>query len=668
MTRQEKSVLRFALPLLLAAIYLAAPGVISQSSYAQCNRPGFKLSYGNFLRFANRIVTADFNADGKADLAVTSYSGGQVGIYFGTGTGEFSAPVFYPVGSLISRILAADVNNDAKPDLLLVYMTPGANRIVWVLLNNGSGAFGSPVDTTFPLDEGTIQMADLNGDGKGDLVTLTPAGLSLQVRFGDGLGHFSSTSSYPLAGAFTFVVGDFSGDGKPDVGVDRNDAGTGKVTLYVNDGSGGLAPGMETVLDSASYIILSRDFNSDGKPDIAGKSNIAGNAVMVLLNNGSGGFTRTDYPVPYSVLRLRAGDFNGDGKVDLIAADPYSSAKSLTLYGNGAGGFTVGESFGGAIGWAEPSQGDVADFNSDGKSDLVVALNEGVRAFFRTCNDVANTKLVDFDGDTYTDYAVWRPSTGEWIVDLSAGNVRHIQQWGSLGDVPVPGDYDGDGKSDFAVFRAPAGVWYALRSADLTLLAVQWGTNGDKPVPGDYDGDGKTDLAVFRPADGGWYILKSSDNALESHYFGTNGDKPVQADFDNDDKTDIAVFRPSNGHWYMLKSSDGSFSALHFGISVDKPVPADYDGDGKADIAVYRPGVAYYILNSWNNAMTVGDDFRYTGTPSAADMPAPIKRADYFFSYIWRPASHLFGSTGTSSFTPIGMSGDISVVAPYVIE
>lgn len=118
----------------------------------------------------------------------------------------------------------------------------------------------------------------------------------------------------------------------------------------------------------------------------------------------------------------------------------------------------------------------------------------------------------------------------------------------------------------------------------------------------------------------------------------------------------------------MLKSSDGSFSAMHFGINTDKPIPADYDGDGKADIAIYRPGVGFYFLSSWNNVATGEADYRYAGTPSAADLPVAMRRTDTFFPYIWRPASNIFGGYTTSSSGPIGTSGDIPVMTPYVIE
>ena len=667
MPSTAKSKLRFSLPLMLAAFYLMTMGVISHTASAQCNRPGFKLNFGYFSTSANKAVTADFNADGKQDIATMSSSGGKVAVYFGDGTGGFGAPAIYLLGNFY-KLIAAEMNNDGKPDLVMVNIS-GTNVTVTVLLNNGTGVFGSPISASFPLEAQSLQVADFNGDGKGDLAYMlfSPAN-SVNIRFGDGVGNFTGPFSYPLASSYEFVVGDFNGDSKRDVALLNGDNAGRQVTLYLNNGSGGLVAGMSTTLGTNSDITLARDFNSDGKLDIAGYTQ-SPNSVMTLLNNGDGSFTRKDSPVLSTVAGIHDGDFNGDGKVDLITTgynSPVPTANSSTLYGDGVGGFTRNDSFGPVFGWVDV--GDASDFNGDGKTDVVVATGMGVRAFLRTCNDVSNTKRVDYDGDGGADFAVWRPSTGNWIITQTYTNTLRTQKWGggSFGDVPVPGDYDGDGKSDLAVFRAPAGAWYVLRSSDNTFYGVQWGVSTDKPVPGDYDGDGKTDIAVFRQSDGGWYILQSSNSMFSTFVFGTNGDKPAQADFDNDDKTDVAVFRPSNGYWYILKSSDGSFAAVPFGTNGDKPAPADYDGDGKADIAVYRPGIAFYFLNSWNNSVTALADNVFTGTYSAGNLPAPIKRGDTATPYIWR--NSFYGGLNNTASAPIGTSGDIPVVAPYVIE
>jgi hypothetical protein len=78
-----------------------------------------------------------------------------------------------------------------------------------------------------------------------------------------------------------------------------------------------------------------------------------------------------------------------------------------------------------------------------------------------------------------------------------------LAQWGNATDVPVPGDYDGDTRTDFAVYRN--GDWYVFQSTAGPLIA-NWGVATDKPVPADYDGDNKDDLAIYRPSQGLWAI------------------------------------------------------------------------------------------------------------------------------------------------------------------
>ena len=159
-----------------------------------------------------------------------------------------------------------------------------------------------------------------------------------------------------------------------------------------------------------------------------------------------------------------------------------------------------------------------------------------------------------------SDLAAYRPSTGYWYLLKSSTNFSGWAgyQWGSGGDVPVPGDYDGDGKCDPAIFRPSTGFFYFLKSSTnfASWRGIQWGTYEDLPAPGDYDGDGITDLAVFRPSTASWYLLKSTANfarSWSSYQWGSGGDLPAPGDYDGDGKTDIAVYRPSNGSWYLLK-------------------------------------------------------------------------------------------------------------------
>ncbi|MGQ0540353.1 MAG: choice-of-anchor V domain-containing protein [Blastocatellia bacterium] len=267
----------------------------------------------------------------------------------------------------------------------------------------------------------------------------------------------------------------------------------------------------------------------------------------------------------------------------------------------------------------------ISNFDVDTRSDVAVfrpstniwySLNSTNGAFQAIQFGAAGDRIVpgDYDGDGKTDQAVWRPSTGVWYVQRSSGGFA-IVQFGSSGDIPVSGDYDGDLKSDIAVWRPSTGVWYILKSSDGGFDIRQFGIATDKTAQADFDADGKTDIAVFRPADGTWYIWRSRDNGFSIFGFGLNGDRPVQGDYDGDGRADAAVYRPSNGVWYMLRSTAG-FGAVQFGIATDIPTPGDFDGDGKYDNAVYRDGV-WYIFRSSDAGFNVYS-FGLTG-----DIPIP---------------------------------------------
>ena len=94
----------------------------------------------------------------------------------------------------------------------------------------------------------------------------------------------------------------------------------------------------------------------------------------------------------------------------------------------------------------------------------------------------AQSRVGDFDGDASSDLAVFRPSTGQWLIFNSGTLTSSEYTWGGAADIPVAGDYDGDGKSDIAVFRPSTGQWFILNSGILTGIEYMWGGGADIPI------------------------------------------------------------------------------------------------------------------------------------------------------------------------------------------
>jgi uncharacterized protein (TIGR03437 family) len=372
------------------------------------------------------MAAADFNGDGKLDLAVGNAASSSVSIFLGKGDGSFNAgaTVAIPGNCLVTSLIAGDFNGDGKADLLAIC---GFQTTIWVLPGLGSGQFGAAIATHllqlalmgfgievsfqgaavadfngdgkldlaislgntdlsfFSLDlmlgkgDGTfgspspvistgeipanVVAADLDGDGKQDLVVAfsqpgDPPVSSLMVLRGDGKGSFQQIASYPLAtiNLIGFIaVADVNRDGIPDVIVAGLNSALSDsqnvesiLTVFTGGGNGSLKQTFSATEQGLLLGLLAADFRGTGTPDliedIASTGIFTGAADATILNtragNGDGTFQNpVAIPLPAGLapfwLGLLAGDWNGDGLPDLAFVSLPSILNFSSFVGNG---------------------------------------------------------------------------------------------------------------------------------------------------------------------------------------------------------------------------------------------------------------------------------------------------------------------------------------------
>jgi hypothetical protein len=247
---------------------------------------------------------------------------------------------------------------------------------------------------------GKLLLADINGDGRIDLVTAHLQKRFIALQFGDGTGRFVAVPGSPLMLAYApgdIKLGDFNSDGSPDLGVTNSDRDA--VDIFLNDGKARFSRAPDspfTVSSSTEFYTRSlyfADFNEDGKLDLA-TVNHRRNVLALLLGNGRGGFSTAPEvkfsPDKSSYLFAAGdlfGDIDGDGHVDLLVASDEMNAESGSvtwLRGNGKGAFqeVPGVSFSLS---SRPRFVRLADINGDRRPDVVLSQTGGqVGAFLNS--------------------------------------------------------------------------------------------------------------------------------------------------------------------------------------------------------------------------------------------------------------------------------------------
>jgi len=334
------------------------------------------------------VVVADFNSDGKMDIAVANAGSGNVSVLLGKGDGTFHATVNFDAGMAgPSSIYAGDFNHDGKPDLAV--FTPGdfqnAAGVVSILLGNGDGTFAAPRILTLTPHSSRLIVADFNGDKRDDLAVSEfdsqAKTTTLDIFLGKGDGTFQAALQTAVSTLqnVPFFSADFNGDGEADLV-----CGTASgMLILLGKGDGAFEQGSKVFfpdIGPPEFVlrsVVADDLNHDGKADLLASASttfcsrrVDGICVQTttrfsissFLGNGDGSF-QSGQVVAESLLNFipLTGDFNGDGTEDVEYG-----VVSLIRLGRGDGTFSP------AAANAGKSPSAVADLNGDNCADLIV--------------------------------------------------------------------------------------------------------------------------------------------------------------------------------------------------------------------------------------------------------------------------------------------------------
>ncbi|MBC8028587.1 MAG: VCBS repeat-containing protein [Pyrinomonadaceae bacterium] len=522
-------------------------------------------------------------------------------------TPSFTQPPVYPVGNDVRALATADFDGDGRPDIASANADAGSVTVLRKVARGVPADINSYAVGSFPI---SIAAGDFNGDGKPDIVTANNSSSNISLLLNDGTGTFLPSSAFAVGGGPRWLAtGDLNRDGALDVAV----ATSSNVTILRGNGSGGFNTPIN-LQTGASHIAVA-DFNNDGNLDLA----FSAGSIQIRLGNGTGNFPSISCGAVGN-QGFAVGDLNGDGKLDLVAADVLPQQFHY-MQGDGTGCFVsmpnIDVSKAGA-----PRYVTFGDLNNDGKLDIMggpsVMLNDGAGGFnavtpFGTGSSSDVAVVGDFDADGNLDLATAATGSVGILLGDGKGSFKFAVGPPGRGAYGVGrGDLNRDGNLDLVLMSAGNVVTMLGDGVGgfgpPTIVPVPSTSSYYSPVVADFNHDTKLDVATVDPSANGpggkarLHVLLGDGAGGLAPAISTsiNADEPrglASEDFNADGNLDLLTV-----NWDGGNNLEGSISialgdgAGHFDVKPILSVPtavnvksvgvADFNGDSKLDLAI----------------------------------------------------------------------------------
>jgi len=568
------------------------------------------------------IQVADFDEDGRDDVALLNFLPNTLRVAFNQGDGSFLDGPAQAFTSLWATTIG-DVNDDGHVDLLARYGGEKIGFFISLFLGDGEGNLSATSDIEFEtINPGRMALGDLDGDQLPELVTLDGDTQSVVVVANLGAGQFATPSSVSVgANPWEVTLAHLNEDQALDVAVTSfND---GVVSVLLNDGEGQLSEATSYPTSYGASAVVAGDLDLDGAVDLV-VANDADDTVSVLLNLGAGQFgSATGFFAGRHPKDLALADVDDDGNLDVAVAN--EAIYTSILRGDGEGGFLSAEAYGAN---GTPHSIAVSDMSGDGKPDLVVGT--GISGFSVLANRGDGTfaagthtgvggeiAIGDMNGDGMSD------------VTLLGGEVQTLVNQGGGTFAPSPvaptsalydlksSDLNGDQIPDLVGVDRLDNVGVLLGNSDGSFAAAVEYPAGKGPyfvAVGDLNGDDAPDLVTAA------FGLPSAPPSLILRFNLGDGtfDDAVQlpfeevpfamtiADLDDDGNNDLAVAGQQSLTTF-LGDGAGSFPQTEISMSaagLERLEASDLDNDGLQDLVATSDDGLSVLINQGGGSLT----------------------------------------------------------------